>query len=46
MSTCVLALDIEGAFDRVWHLSLLSKLKAFGVDGELLVLLKNYLLDK
>ncbi|XP_047495913.1 uncharacterized protein LOC125043720 [Penaeus chinensis] len=38
--TYVLAMDIEGTFDRVWHLGLLSKLKAFGVD--VLVNVKHY----
>ena len=36
-------LDISKAFDKVWHIGLLFKLKAYGVDGELLLLLKNYL---
>ena len=44
--TCVLALDIEGAFDKVWHQALIAKLKSFGVDGELLRLLENYLTDR
>ena len=36
-------LDISKTFDKVWHIGLLFKLKAYGVDGELLSLLKNYL---
>ena len=36
-------LDISKTFDKVWHIGLLLKLKAYGVDGELLSLLKNYL---
>ena len=36
-------LDISKAFDKVWHIGLLFKLKAYSVDGELLLLLKNYL---
>ena len=36
-------LDISKAFDKVWHDGLLYKLKAYGVQGELLSLLKNYL---
>ena len=36
-------LDISKAFDKVWHIGLLFKLKAYGVDGELLSLLENYL---
>ena len=36
-------LDISKAFDKVWHIGLLFKLKAYGIDGELLSLLENYL---
>ena len=36
-------LDISEAFDKVWHIDLLFKLKSYGVDGELLSLLENYL---
>ena len=36
-------LDISKAFDKVWHEGLLYKLKAYGVQGELLSLSKNYL---
>ena len=38
--------DISKAFDKVWHIDLLFKLKAYGVDGELLSLLENYLEDR
>ena len=37
------SLDISNAFDKVWHIRLLFKLKAYGVDGEVLCLLENYL---
>ena len=36
-------LDISKAFDKVWHSGLLFKLQAYGVEGQLLVLLKDYL---
>ena len=36
-------LDISKAFDKVWHDGLVFKLKSYGVEGELLSLLKNYL---
>ncbi|XP_045117635.1 uncharacterized protein LOC123508165 [Portunus trituberculatus] len=42
-ATAVVALDIEAAFDRVWHAALITKLRAVGVDGALLQLLENYL---
>ena len=43
LDTLVVALDIAGAFDRVWHSGLLAKLCAKGVDGDLLALLGDYL---
>lgn len=36
-------MDINGAFDRVWHAGLLSKLKSNGVDGNLLKLISSYI---
>ena len=36
-------LDISEAFNKVWHDGLIFKLKSYGVEGELLLLLKNYL---
>ena len=36
-------LDISKAFDKVWHDRIIFKLKAYGVEGELLSLLNNYL---
>ena len=41
-------LDISKAFDKVWHDGLVFKLKSYGVEGELLSLLKNgrYLTQK
>ena len=34
-------LDISKAFDKVWHDRIIFKLKSYGVEGELLFLLKN-----
>ena len=31
------------AFDKVYHEGLISKLKAYGIEGKLLSLLENYL---
>ena len=39
-------LDVSKAFDNVWHIGLLFRLKAHGVDGELLSLLENYLQNR
>ena len=36
-------LDISKAFDKVCHDGIIFKLKAYGAEGELLSLLKNYL---
>ena len=36
-------LNISKAFDKVWHDSFIFKLKLYNVEGELLLLLKNYL---
>ena len=45
-ATAVVALDIEGAFDRVWHAGLLEKLRGTGVDGPLLQLFSDYLRER
>jgi len=39
----VVFLDISRAFDRVWHVGLLYKLRKAGIDGPLLRWLENYL---
>lgn len=44
--TLAVALDTEGAFDRVWHKALLVKLRSLGVEGQPLALLQEYLLDR
>ena len=41
--TFVVALDIAGAFDRVWHQGITTKLKSLGICGDLLHLLQDYL---
>ncbi|XP_063881678.1 uncharacterized protein LOC135111930 [Scylla paramamosain] len=45
-ATAVVALNIEGAFEKVWHAGLLAKLRAAGVDGPLLLLFGDYLREK
>ena len=44
--TSVIALDIAGAFDTVWHEGLLSKIKSLGITGNLLSLLESYLKER
>ena len=39
-------LDMSKAFDKVWHKGLLFKLKFYGVEGNLLNILENYLSDR
>ena len=36
-------LDASKAFEKVWDNGIISKLRAYGVEGELLLLLKDYL---
>ena len=36
---CIVAGDIKGAFDRVWHNGLLAKLRSKGVSGHLVACL-------
>ena len=36
-------LDLSKKFDKVWHDGIILKLKAYGVEGQLLSLLQNYL---
>ena len=43
---CVIALDIKGSFDEVWHNGLHTKLKSKGVSGMLLRWLQSYLSER
>ena len=38
--------DISKAFDKVWHKGLLSKLKTYGISGNILGWIENYLCDR
>eukprot|EP00732_Lithocolla_globosa_P000417 Lithocolla_globosa_v1_NODE_127_length_6020_cov_51.448114.p1 type:complete len:867 gc:universal NODE_127_length_6020_cov_51.448114:3658-1058(-) len=42
----LVALDISRAFDAVWHKGLLVKLKSYGIEGNLLRWLSNFLSDR
>ena len=42
----VVFLDIQKAFDKVWHKGLLYKLKRCGIGGKLLTWFQNYLEDR
>ena len=39
-------LDISKAFDKVWHPGLIFKLKQLGIEGEMLKILENFLLER
>ena len=39
-------LDISKAFDKVWHEGLLLKLKSNGIDGQLYLLIENFLSER
>ena len=39
-------LDISKAFDKMWYEGILFKLKTYGVNGEVLILLTNYLHER
>jgi len=41
-----IALDIKGAFDKVWHNGLCVKLVAKGISGKLLTWIRSYLSDR
>ena len=43
---CLIALDIKGAFDKVWHNGLRSKLISKGVCRKLLTWIRSYLTDR
>ena len=42
-ATGAVALDIYKAFDRVWHASLLHKLKSYGISGQIFGLIYSFL---
>ena len=41
-----MALDISKAFDRVWHVGLLHKLKSYGTSGQTFDLISSFLSNK
>ena len=43
MFSCIVFCDVSKAFDRVWHMSLLFKMRQNGIDGKLLEWLSSYL---
>ena len=45
-ATRVVALDISKAFDRVWHVGLLHKLKSYGISGQIFGLISSFLSNR
>ena len=45
-ATQTVALNISKAFDRVWHLGLLHKLKSYGISGQIFVLISSFLSNR
>ena len=41
-----MALDISKAFGRVWHASLLHKLKSYGISGQIFGLISSFLSNR
>ena len=44
--TSALFLDVEKAFDQVWHAGLLHKMKKFGIDQNLLRWINSFLCER
>ena len=45
-ATRVVALDIQKAFDRIWHAGLLHKLKSYGISGQIFGLILSFLSNR
>ena len=45
-ATRPVALDIFKAFDRVWHVGLLYKLKSDGISGQIFGLISSFLINR
>ena len=41
-----MALDISKAFDRVWHVGFLHKLKSYGISGQIFSLISSFLSNR
>ena len=44
--SCMVFCDVSKAFDRVWHKGLIFKLRQYGIDGDLLNWILDYLDDR
>ena len=46
LANIIIFCDISKAFDRVWHKGLKQKLKTYGISGELLNWIEDYITDR
>ena len=46
VATRAVAIDISKAFDRVWHASLLHKLKFYGISGQIFSVTSSFLSNR
>ncbi len=46
MSNVLIFCDISKAFDRVWHRGLISKLRSYGINGNMLKWFKDYISNR
>ena len=44
--TRALGLDISKAFDRVWHVGVLQKLKSYEISGQIFDLISSFLSNR
>ena len=45
-ATRAVVLDILKAFERVWHVGLLHKLKSYGISGQIFGLISSFLSNR
>ena len=46
LTTILIFCDISKAFDRVWHKGLIKKLRSYGISGDLLEWIKDYVSNR
>ena len=45
-ANCQVFCDISKAFDRVWHRRLIHNLEKYGIKGDILMMIKRYLVSR
>lgn len=46
MSTVIIFCDISKAFDKVWHKGLIKKLRSYGISGDVLKFIEDYVKNR